>query len=100
MYSKLICAVALILPITALTAPAQAMTGRAAVGVCIDRGAACKHSRHIDGSIEIEVTNDGVTTVVTCPSATAECKIARRGGSAPKGSVEQAVKGTPRALGQ
>jgi hypothetical protein len=90
-----ICAVALILPLAVIVTSAQAMNGRAAVGACIDRGSACKHLRHSDGSIDIEVTNGGVTTVVTCPSATAECKIAARtGGPAPKGSVPEILKGT------
>ena len=88
-----ICAVALILPL-ADTTSAQAMNGRAAIGACIDRGSACKHLRHFDGSIDIQVSNGGVTTVVTCPSATAECKIGvRTGGSAPKGSVPEILKG-------
>lgn len=89
-----ICAVALFLPLAVIATSAQAMNGRAAVGACIDRGSACKHVRHTDGSIDIEVTNGGVTTVVTCPSATAECKIGvRTGGPVPKGSVPKILKG-------
>lgn len=89
-----ICAISLILPIAVVTTSAQAMNGRAAVGACIDRGSACKHVSHTDGSIDIEVTNGGVTTVVTCPSATAECTITRTKGKAPKGSVPEILKGT------
>jgi hypothetical protein len=88
-------AVALVLPLALAATSAHAMSGRAAVGACIDRGSACKHVRHIDGSIDIEVTNGGVTTVVTCPSATAECKIGvRTGGPALKGSVPDILRGT------
>lgn len=65
-----------------LSTPALATDGRTAVGQCIDStasGARCAWSVSKDGSIDI-CNKSGC---VTCPSATGECTVARKGRKRP-----------------
>ena len=55
---------------------AHATDGRNAIGMCIDRGPqACTVAYHPGGTIDILVTNDGVDSVIHCPSFTSECSV-------------------------
>lgn len=61
----------------AMVAPAQAMTGRDAVGKCIDNESkGCVWLMDKKGQIEI-ITGDN--RYITCPNATSECTLHRKG---------------------
>ncbi len=69
---------AAIVAVLTLSTPASAIDGRTAVGQCIDStasGARCAWAVSKDGSIDICNKNG----CVTCPSATSECTMARKG---------------------
>ena len=68
---------------TILVSPASAITGREAVGKCIDStatGARCGWAVSKDGSIDV-CNKSGC---VTCPSAEGQCTAAKRGKPRPK----------------
>lgn len=71
--TRLFAAATICLSLVSIT-PAFAMTGRAAVGKCIDMGNKCGWSRLGDGTIVIIV--EGAPDII-CPSATAECTVVR-----------------------
>jgi hypothetical protein len=65
------------LAVAMVSTPAAAINGRDAVGQCIDStasGSRCGWAVSKDGSIDICNKNG----CVTCPSATAECTMARK----------------------
>jgi hypothetical protein len=78
MLAKYILAATFIAATTVLTViPAQATTGRDAVGLCIDRPG-CKWRVNKSGSIDIFPPGGGI---IYCPSATAECIPFRKKGA-------------------
>ena len=66
-------------------APAFATNGRQAVGMCIEQSG-CSWQRNKDGSILILSGGDNAT-IITCPSAEAECKVAIHRSGKPGGKL-------------
>jgi hypothetical protein len=64
----------------AFTAPALATDGRTAVGLCIDRGPACKWQVDAAGGIDIMVDGHWIS----CPGATAQCVLVYKTAGKPK----------------